>query len=139
MALSANRNVPHFVDQQLRSFKVGGAETIYKGAFVSVDSSGYAAPLAAAETFIGIAFEAAENSAGSDGDKSLRCYTQGDFEHVLSGAAVTNSGDAVYASADDTLTFTATSNSFVGYCVDVPSSGVIILRIAPFQTIAAVA
>lgn len=139
MALTKNRNIDHYPDQQLRSFKVGGGETIFKGSFVSVDASGYSAPLGAAETFIGIAFEECDNSDGSDGDKSIRCYTQGDFEHALSGAAVTNIGDAVYASADDTLTFTSTSNSFLGYCVDVLSSGVIILRIAPFQTIAAVA
>ncbi len=138
MTLGANRDVAHFVDQDIRAFRVADHEHLYKGAFVSVDSSGYAAPLAAGETFVGVAFEFCENSAGSDGDKSIRCYTQGDFEHALSGAAVTNIGDAVYASADDTLTFTSTSNSFVGYCVDVPSSGVIILRIAPFQTIAAV-
>lgn len=137
MALTANRDVPHFVDQQLRAFKVGGGETIYKGAFVSVDSSGYGAALAAGETCIGLAFEECDNSTGSDGDKSIRCYTQGDFEYALSGAAVTNIGDAVYASADDTLTFTSTANSFVGYCVDVPSSGTIILRIAPFTTVAA--
>ena len=132
MALTADRELAHYVDQQLRSFQVGGAETIYKGGFVSVDASGYAAPLAAGETFVGIAFEACDNSGGSDGDKSVRCYTQGDFEHALSGAAVTNIGDAVYASADDTLTFTSTSNSFVGYMVDLVSSGTIILRIQPF-------
>ncbi len=135
MALTADREVDHFVDQELRSFKVGGAETIYKGSFVSVDSSGYAAPLAAAETFVGLAYDQADNSAGSDGDKSVKCYTQGDFELALAGAAITNIGDAVYASDDGTLTFTSTSNSFVGFMVDLVSSGVIILRIAPFQTV----
>ncbi len=52
-------------------------------------------------------------------------------------AAVTNIGDAVYAADDSALTFSSTGTSFVGYGVDVPSSGVIILRIAPFQTVAA--
>jgi hypothetical protein len=116
---------------------VGGGETIYKGGFVSVDASGYAAPLAAGETFVGLAYEGCDNNAGADAAKSVCCYTLGDFQHALSGAAITNIGDAVYASDDGTLTFTSEANSFVGYCVDLVSSGVIILRIAPFQTPAA--
>ncbi len=132
MALTTNRELPHYLDQQLRSFRVGGGETIHKGAFVSVDSSGYAAPLAAGETFIGVALESGDNSSGLDGDKSIPCYTQGDFEHTLSGATVTDIGAAVYASDDGTLTFTSASNSFVGYMVDVVSSNKIILRIQPF-------
>ena len=133
MALSTNREVDHYVDQQLRSFKAAN-ECIYKGALLSFETGGYVAPLTAAETFAGIAYEKCDNSAGSDGDKSCRAYTRGDFELALSGAAITNIGSAVYASADDTLTFTSTSNTFVGYMVDLVSSGVIILRIAPFQT-----
>ncbi len=106
-------------------------ETNYKGSLVSVDASGYAAPLAAGETFVGIAFEGCDNSAGSDGDKSVRVYTLGDFEHALSGATVTDIGAPVFASGDDTLTLTAAGNSFVGRCVDVPASGTIILRLQP--------
>lgn len=133
-ALSANREVDRYIDQQYRTFQVGGAETIYKGGFVSVDSSGYAAPLAAAELFVGIAVAGIDNSAGSDGDLTVKCFTQGDFEHALSGAAITDIGAAVYATDDGTLTLTPTSNSFVGYLIDLVSSGVIIVRISPFQT-----
>lgn len=92
------------------------------------------APLTAGEVLAGIAYEKIDNSSGSDGDKSIRVYTQGDFNHALSGAAIANIGDAVYASADDTLTFTSTSNTYVGFCVDVPSSGNIIVRLDTFRT-----
>ncbi len=53
MALSANLEVDHYVDQQLRLFKAAD-EHIYKGALVSFESTGYAAPLTAAELFAGI-------------------------------------------------------------------------------------
>ena len=61
MALSADREVDLFVDQELRTFKVGGGETIYKGGFVSVDASAYAAPLAAGEPFVGLAYAGVDN------------------------------------------------------------------------------
>ena len=134
MALSANRDVDHYVDQELRSFAVAAGEHIYKGAFVGLSSGGYAQALTAGDLFIGVAYEEADNSSGSAGDASVRIYTLGDFRHALSGAAITNLGDAVYASADDTLTFTSTSNSYVGCAVDVPSSGEIVLRLETFKT-----
>ena len=134
MALSANRELDHYVDQELRSFKVAGSTTVFKGALTSVQADGYAAPLTAGELFAGIAYAECDNSGGSDGDLSVKCYTRGDFEHALSGAAVANIGDAVYASDDETLTFTSTSNTYVGFCIGVPSSGNIILRLDPFRT-----
>lgn len=100
---------------------------------VSVEAGGYAAPLTAGEVFLGVAYEEVDNSGGSDGDKSVRVYTQGDFDHALSGATIANVGDAVYATDDGTLTFTSTSNTYVGFCVDVPSSGSIILRLDTFR------
>lgn len=133
MALSANAEIPHFVDQELRLFQCAN-EHIYKGALLSFESGGYCAPLTAAEVFAGIAYEEIDNSGGSDGDLSVRAYTQGDFEFPLSGVTIANIGAACYASADDTLTLTSSSNTFVGYIVDVPAANTVILRIAPFTT-----
>jgi len=134
MALSANQEVDHYIDQELRTFKVAASAHVYKGALVSVKTDGYAHGLVAGELFVGIAYEEADNSSGADGAKSVRVYTLGDFDHALSGAAIANVGDAVYASADGTLTFTATNNSYVGVCIDVPSSGNIILRLDAYRT-----
>ena len=133
MALTANREVDHYIDQEIRSFQVAASKHVYKGAFVAVTAGGYAQPLTAGDAYIGVAYEEVDNSSGSDGDLSVRVYTLGDFGHALSGAAVSNIGDTVYASADNTLTFTSTSNSYVGIAIDVPSSGQIILRIDPFR------
>lgn len=134
MALSANRDIDHYVDQELRSFQVAASEHIYKGAFVGLSSGGYAQALTAGDLFVGVAYEEADNSSGSAGDILMRVYTLGDFGHALSGAAISNLGDAVYASADDSLTFTSTSNSYVGHAMDVPSSGKIILRLETFTS-----
>ena len=135
MALTANREVDRYVDQELRSFQVAASGHVYKGGFVGL-SSGYARALAGGDQCVGVAYEEGDNSSGSAGDISVRVYTQGDFLHSLSGAALTNIGDAVYASADDTLTFTSTANSLVGVCIDVPESNKIILRLTPFHAVA---
>ena len=129
MALTANRNVDHYVDQELRQYPVEAAKHIYKGALCGFSASGHVQPLAAGEKFAGLAYEESDNSAGADGDKKCRVFTLGDFALALAGAAQTNIGDPVYASADDTLTFTKSTNSYVGKCKDVTASGEIMLRI----------
>ena len=133
MALTAARTVDHYPDQELRTFKVAASTTIYKGAFVGL-ASGYARGLVAGDTFVGLAYEGKNNASGAAGAKQVRCYTLGDFEHTLTGAAVTDIGAAVYASDDGTLTLTSTDNSFVGYMVGLPSANTIILRLAGFGT-----
>ena len=134
MALTANRDLDHYVDQELRTFEVVASAHVFKGALVGLTSGGYARPLVAGDPFVGIAYEQIDNSSGANGAASVRVYTVGDFGHVLSGATQAQVGDAVYASADDTLTFTSTSNSYVGIAIDAPSSGNIILRLDVLRT-----
>ncbi|UCE60485.1 MAG: hypothetical protein JSU63_01805 [Phycisphaerales bacterium] len=130
MALSANRDVDHYIDQELRSFQVAASAHIFKGAFVGL-SGGYARPLTAGDPWVGIAYEEMNNSSGADGDLSVRVYTTGDFGLTLSGATVSSIGRPVFASADDTLTFTGAGNSYVGIVQDVVATNEIILRIDP--------
>ena len=129
MALSANRELDRFVDQELRSYRVAASTQVYKGAFVGLNSGGYARGLVAGDASVGVAYEEADNSSGSNGDKSVRVFTQGDFKHTLSGVAITDIGRAVYASADDTVTLDAGGNSFVGYVQDYLDTDEIILRL----------
>lgn len=133
MALTANRDVDHFVDQELRSFQVAASRHIFKGGFVGLAATGYVQPLTASDKFVGIAFEETDNSAGANGDLSVRLFTLGDFGHTLSGAATADIDRPVFASADDTLTFTAVGNSYVGTVQDVVTSGEIILRMDTTQ------
>jgi len=131
MALTANREVDHFVDQQLRSFQAA-AVSIFKGALLGLNATSYARGLVAGDGFVGVAYEECLNTAGSAGDKSVRVYTVGDFRLPLTAATnVTHIGRPVFASDDATLTFTAAGNSYVGLVQDVPASGTIILRIDP--------
>lgn len=131
-ALAASRNVENFVDQQLRTFKVKGSTTVYRGAFVGL-ASGYARGLVAEDLFIGIAYEECVN-AGSDGAKVCRIYTQGDFALPLASVAQANVGAPVYASDSGDLTLTATDMSYVGFVVDVLSANLALVRIDPFRT-----
>src|SRR5918992_991677 len=103
MALTANRDVDRYVDQELRTLPVKGSTHIYKGAFVGL-SSGYARGLVAGDGFMGIAYEDVDNTAGADGALSVRVFTLGDFEHALTSASRANNRAAVYASDDATLT-----------------------------------
>ena len=137
MALAANREVDRYVDQELRSYLVAADTHVFRGGFVGLDASGYAQALTAGDPCVGLAYEECDNTGGSDGDKRIRVYTQGDFLHALSGAALTNIGDAVYASDDGTLTLTATSNSLVGVCVDRPEANKVIVRLNPHSSVPA--
>lgn len=129
MALTANREVNRYVDQELRSHAVAASVHVYKGGFVGLNTSGYARPLTAGDRLLGLAYEEKDNSSGANGDVSVRVFTFGDFEHTLSGAAVTDIGRPVFASDDTTLTFVADGNTYVGTVRDRPEANKIILRL----------
>lgn len=130
MALSANREVDHYVDQELRTVEVAAGEHIYKGALVEWSATGYARGVTGGGLFAGIAYEEGDNSSGSDGDVSVRVQTVGDFGLSLTSAAQSDMGRAVYASDDATLTFDPSAATFVGYVRGVPAAGQIVLRLA---------
>ena len=130
MPLTANRELERYVDQELRALPVRTSTRIYKGALVGLDSTtGCVRGLVAGDAFVGIAYEGVDNTKGASGAAVVKVYTSGDFEHSLASAARASNGAIVYASADDTLTMTATGNSIVGRQIDVPSSGKVIFRI----------
>ncbi len=136
MALTANRDVDHFVDQEIRRYPLAAGAEVFKGGFVGLNSAKYARALAAGDKCVGLAYEAVDNGDGADGERCVRVYTQGDFLMPLAGAGRTDIGKAVYASDDATLTFTATGNSLVGVCVDSPVAGQIILRVDTYHVVA---
>jgi hypothetical protein len=129
MTLTANREVDHYVDQELRSYRVAGGVHVFKGGFVGIGGNGYARPLVAGDLCAGLAYEEADNTAGSDGDVSVRVMTLGDFEHDLIGATLSDIGRPVFAGSDDGLTFSTGSGSFVGYVQDWVSANRILLRL----------
>ena len=53
MALTANREVDHYIDQELRSIPVLASTKIFKGALVGIGQDGYARGLVAGDKFVG--------------------------------------------------------------------------------------
>ena len=131
MALTENRDVDHFVDQELRSFQIDAAKHVFKGGFVGLAPTGYARSLVAGDPFVGIAYEEVDNTAGAAGALTVRVYTLGDFGLAMAGTTIADVGKPVFGSADDTLSFTATGNSYLGVVEDLISAGEIMLRIDP--------
>lgn len=130
MALSANREIDRYVDQQLRSLDLAGGVHVYKGALLEINDAGYVRPATGAGTFAGIAYEEADNTAGDDGDLTVRAYTQGDFDLPVAGLVAADVGRPIYAAADDLLTFAAQSTTPVGHVLSLSTAGRAVIRLA---------
>jgi len=133
MALTANRELNRFVDQELRSFTVAASAHVWKGALVGVErSTGHVRNLQPGDMFVGIAYEEVDNSNGAAGEVSIRLYTQGDFVLTTNNATQAWVGSAVYA-VDDEVTGVLTfgGESYVGVLMAVLSTNLGIVRINP--------
>lgn len=138
MALSANRDVKFYSSQELIDIPVDDNVTIYKGAFVGLNATtGYARPLVAGDDFLGVAYGQADNtgSGHTAGGIRVRLHQSVDIVHALSGASSTDVGRVVYASDDETLTFTAAGNSRVGRIVAVEGTNLVRVRCQPIASL----
>lgn len=106
----------------VRSFELGDLNelpvltgtTIYRGAAVGTNGSGFARPLVAGEPFRGFSTGKVVN-AGSSGDKRVQLDEKGKVELPITGVTgVADVGKLVYASDDTTFTLTASTNSPIG-------------------------
>lgn len=133
MALTTNRELNRYVDQELRACPVAAMAYIYKGAFVGIDrSTGYARNLTAGDHFAGIAYEEIDNSDGDAGDENIRLYTKGDFVLPVTGATQALIGAAVYATDEESAVVAPSQGaSFVGIVMAGVSTNVAIVRIMP--------
>jgi len=134
MALTANRELSRYVDQELRSFPVAATARIRKGALVGVQrSTGLVRGLVAGDVFAGIAYEEMDNTAGaSGGEKSVRLYTQGDFILPANNAAAGLAGAPVYALDDETAALvTGGGQSYCGRLLAAAGTNLGVVRIEP--------
>ncbi len=114
MVLIANSPMHHVRGEQ-SEYPAIGADIFYEGGMLGDNGSGYARPLVAGDPFLGHGIEYYDNTDGSDGEyKVPRLRGRYRLQVTISGVAVTDVRKAVYASADDTYTLTAGSNSKVG-------------------------
>ena len=103
-----------------------GSDIIYEGAAVGlVAATGYARPLVGGDRFGGFATSKCDNSTGSAGDKEVETYRRGTATLSVSGAVITDVGQPVYATDDDTFVFLPVGGTFVGYVSRFVSSGVV--------------
>lgn len=117
----------------LRTFEIGAvaeypviaADIIYAHAAVGlVDASGHARPLVAGDRFVGFAEKRADNSAGAAAAINVRTAESGKIVLSVTGAVITDVGQPVYASDDDTFSFNPVGGSFVGFVKRFISAGV---------------
>lgn len=128
-ALSANLDTKR-KDGEIVSYPVKGSTTIYKGALVVDLGDGYASPGDdGSYTFLGVAVEKADNSSGSDAGESVRVYKKGTFVFSKSSAVQTDVGQAMYIHDDQTVGTSSTNSILAGYCVDIPDSSHVRIRI----------
>jgi len=104
------------------------SDIIYEGAAVGlVDATGHAQPLTSADKFAGFAEETADNSAGNAADINVRTVESGKAKLSVTGAVITDFGQPVYATDDDTFTFNPVGAVFIGFVHRFVSSGVVIV------------
>jgi len=120
-ALAADRNTRNKHTGRSISLLVAASTTIYKGAIVCVNTTGYA--VAGAKTagykVVGVAEEQVDNSAGSDGDLSVR-VRKGVFAFKNDTDAVAQShiGRPCYVVDDQTVADEAEGSSVVAGLVE---------------------
>lgn len=138
MALTADREVKFFASQELIDLPVDDDVVIYKGSLVGRNrSTGYARGLTAGDEFLGVAYQQADNTVTghSAGGIDVRLHQAIDIVHTLTGVVTGDIGKDVYASDDETLTLTPTSNSRVGRVVAVEGTNTARVRCAPLKSL----
>jgi hypothetical protein len=115
-----------------RAFELGSrnqipviaSDIIYEGAAVGiVDASGHARPLNSADRFAGFAERKADNSAGAAAAINVDVVKSGQIELAVTGAVITDVGQPVYATDDDTFAFSPVGGAFIGFVKRFVSAG----------------
>lgn len=130
-ALTKDRKITTTGIRRAGAGPVAASTTIYLGAVLAVNASGYIVPASDAANLkvIGVALEAVDNSAGSAGDKTVS-YGTGVFEcDNASGAIVQASFNKLCYVADDqsvTTAAAATNDIPVGLVVGFTTTKVMV-------------
>lgn len=110
------------------AFPVIAADIIYEGGAAGlVDGTGHAQPLAAGNRFAGFAEATADNAAGAAAAINVRVVESGKVQLAVTGAVITDVGQAIYATDDDTFVFSPVGGVFIGFVHRFVSSGIVIV------------
>ena len=130
--LAANKMRPYEgapVRIEESALPVIASDIIYEGAAVGVvAASGHGRPLVAGDVFAGFANARADNSAGAAAAINVDLKTVGYVQIPVTGAVITDRGQPVYASDDDTFSFSPVGGSFIGFVHRFVSAGVAIVK-----------
>lgn len=113
------------------------SDIIYEGAAVGDNGSGLARPLVAGDPFLGFADEQADNAAGAASAINVRVRQRGTIKLPITSAAITDKGKDVFASDDNTFTFTQGSNTRIGHVVGWIATGFVLVQFASTQSVMA--
>lgn len=112
----------------LNEIPVVASDIIYENAAVGVvNASGHARPLTSVDRFVGFAQRKADNSAGSAAAINVTVIERGEVQLAVAGAVITDVGQPVYATDDDTFVFNPVGAAFIGFVKRFVSSGVVIV------------
>ncbi len=110
------------------AFAVIASDIIYEGAAIGiVTGTGHARPLTSVDRFGGFAEAAADNSAGAAAVINVRAIESGKISLTVSGVVITDVGQPVYATDDNTFSLSPVGGVFVGFVHRLASSGVAIV------------
>lgn len=109
-ALTQDRNTVRR-DGQVFVLPVAGSKKIYAGSIVAINSTGYVEPAsdAAGLRVVGRAEEQVDNSAGSDGDKTIKVQ-EGVYQFAGAGFGADDVGKPAFVADDQTVNLTGGTN-----------------------------
>jgi hypothetical protein len=122
--LSVDANRPREIGD-IQEYPVIASDIIYGDAAVGlVDATGHARPLTSVDRFVGFAEKRVDNSSGAAAAKTVRTIARGKMQLSVSGLVITDVGQPVYASDDDTFTLNPADGAFIGLVSRYVSAGV---------------
>lgn len=126
MTTLAADKVREILPGDLNDHPVIASDIIYGGAAVGlVKASGHTRPLVGGDRFLGFAQRQADNSLGAAAAINVRVIRAGRVQLPISGAVITDVGCHVWATDDDTFSFTGVGGSYVGRVTRFVSSGIV--------------
>lgn len=123
-------NTPRVFETGSRNeFPVIASDIVYEGAAVGlVAASGHARPLTAVDRFVGFAEAKADNSAGAAAAINVRTIESGKIQLTVSGAVITDVGQPIYATDDNTFVFNPVGGVFVGFVHRFVAADTVVIR-----------
>lgn len=113
---------------EVNTLAVIADDIIYEGAAIGVVvSTGNARPLVAGDRFGGFAQTRADNDGGASAAINVQIVQKGKVQLSVSSAVITDVGQPVYATDDDTFVFNPVGASFIGFVLRYVSAGVVMV------------